>query len=219
MFSHDEKIRALEQQVNLLQAELEQHKEANRVLQQQYQQLKVQNERLLRKEAEHQSGQKSLIHKRIILSHAVILVPEHMIVGDRLENSTIKIYRGNNLTVTDQAELINCKIICMDEYSEDKAKLPNKPVGTIEIKGFFHNTDPQRFAISTHDRVLISPGARVKGNICAGIIVVNELTRVSGRLASRELFRNHKPAREVAMMEEQNDVSDEEIPEPARTLS
>jgi len=184
MRSQDEKIRALEQQLELLQAELDQHKEANRSLQQQYQTLKTQNDRLLRMQAEHESSRQSLMRKRIILSRAVIVVPENMIVGDRIENSVIKIYRGNNLTITDMAELINCRIIGLEEYGEGRPHTN----GTIEIKGLFYNTDPQKFSISTHDKVLISPGARVQANICASSIVVSDLTRIKGRLATRELY-------------------------------
>jgi len=189
MRSQEDKVHALEQQVELLKAELEQQKEANRLLQVQQQQLKVQNERLLRKEAEHQSSRESLMHKRIILSRAVILVPENMIIGDRLENSIIKIYRGNNVTITDTAELINCRIIGMEEWADGKT---TKPMGTIEIKGLFYNTDTQKFAITTHDRVVISPGARVGGNICAASIVVTDLTKVRGKLATRELFAQNR---------------------------
>src|SRR5947208_17155584 len=100
---------SLDKQLELLKAELEQYKEANNSLKQQYQLLKVQNERLLKKEAEHEKAKQSLIQKRIILSHAVILVPYNMVIGDRLENSIIKIYRGTTLTISDSSELINCK--------------------------------------------------------------------------------------------------------------
>jgi FtsZ-binding cell division protein ZapB len=184
--SNSERVTALEKQVELLKAELEQYKEANASLKQQYQTLKVQNDRLLKKEAEHEKAKMSVLQKRIILSHAVITVPHNMVIGDRLENSIIKIYRGNTLTIADTAELINCKIIGLDEYADERAS--GKNGGTIEIKGLFVNYDPRGFAIHTHERVIICPGSRVVGNICAERIVVCELTRVRGRLASRDLI-------------------------------
>lgn len=187
--SGSDKVAALEKQIELLKVELAQHKEAAANLKQQYQTLKVQNDRLLKKEAEHEKAKLSLLQKRIILSHAVITVPQNMVVGDRLENSIIKIYRGNTLTIADTAELINCKIIGLDEVADEKS--PPKTGGTIEIKGLFVNSDPRGFAISTHERVMICPGSRVVGNICAERIVVCELTRIRGRLASRDLINKN----------------------------
>ncbi|HET6268277.1 MAG TPA: hypothetical protein VFG11_11205 [Acidobacteriota bacterium] len=184
----NDKAGSLERQLELLKAELEQYKEANQSLKQQYQTLRVQNDRLLKKEAEHEKAKTSLIQKRIILSRAVILVPQNMVVGDRLENCIIKIYRGNNLTISDTAELINCKIIGLEEYADEKTVSANRPVGTIEVKGVFYNYDTRGFAISTFERVVICPGSRFLGNICAEKIVVSELTKIRGRLASRDLI-------------------------------
>jgi hypothetical protein len=189
----------LEQQVELLKAELQQHREANQVLQQQYQQLKVQNERLLRKEAEHQSARTTLLRKRIIMSRAVVLVPENLVIGDRLENCTIKVYRGTSVVIADTAEMINCRIVGLETYPDGKIQPPGtRNPGTIEIKGVFYNMAPRKFAISTLDKVIIAPGARVVGNICADKIVVSELTRVKGRLASRELLIERRLRREMA---------------------
>lgn len=191
--SEGERIKALEKQIDLLKAELQQHKEANQTLQQQYQSLKLQNERLIKKEAEHQASKSSLMEKRVIFSRAVILVPQNLVIGDRLENCTIKIYRGNSVTITDTAQLINCRIVGLDEHYDDRAK--SKTHGTIEIKGFFYNTHPTKFAINTYERVLISPGARFRGNICANTIVITEHTKVRGRFASRETLNEWREAR------------------------
>ena len=185
----------LEQEMTLLKAELQQYKEANETLQEQYKVLKLQNERLLKKEAEHQNAKQSLIQKRIILSRAIILVPQNLVIGDRLENCVIKIYRGNNLTISDTAEMVNCRIIGLNEYAEDNAAKVLRQTGTIEIKGVFLNADQKKFAISTHERVQISPGARVIGNICAGTIAIGELTKVRGRLATRDLLAQRKMKR------------------------
>jgi len=186
--SNTERVTGLEKQVELLKAELEQYKEANASLKQQYQTLKIQNDRLLRKEAEHEKAKMSLLQKRIVLSHAVITVPHNMVIGDRLENSIIKIYRGNTRTLADTAELINCKISGLDETADERPSTSGKTGGTIEIKGLFYNYDPRGFAVHTHERVVICPGARVIGNICADRIVVCELTKVRGRLATRDLI-------------------------------
>jgi hypothetical protein len=70
-----------------------------------------------------------------------------------------------------------------------------RQTGTIEIKGVFLNADQKKFAISTHEKVQISPGARVIGNICARTIVVGELTKVRGRLATRDLLALQKMKR------------------------
>jgi hypothetical protein len=190
--SGTEKPLSYEQQIELLKAELQQYREANQMLQQQYQSLKVQNERLLKKEAEHQSARTNLLQKRIIMSRATVLVPENLVIGDRLENCTIKVYRGTNVVVADTAELINCRIIGLEVYPDGKFNSPGKHSGTIEIKGVFYNMTPRKFAISTLDRVIISPGARVVGNICADKIVVTELTRVKGRLATRDLLMERR---------------------------
>src|SRR5262245_45482868 len=101
MTLRSEKVHSLEQQLELLKAELQQYKESNQILQQQYQTLKLQNERMLKKEAEHQSAKNNLLHKRIIMSRAIVLVPENLVIGDRLENCTIKVYRGTNVVLTD----------------------------------------------------------------------------------------------------------------------
>jgi hypothetical protein len=184
-------------QLELVKAELQQYKEANQILQQQYQTLKTQNERLLKKEAEHQNAKTSLLQKRIIISRAIFLVPENLVIGDRLENCVIKIYRGNNVTITDTAELINCRIIGLEHYSDGRITHPSRHPGTIEIRGVFYNLSPRGYAISTHERVVISPGARVVGNIAANRIVVNELTKVRGRLASRDLIVQRNKMREL----------------------
>ena len=189
--SKTDTIQDLERQVRGLQAELDKCKADRETFQRQVQNLKFQNERLMKMEAQHQSGKTSLIHKRIILSRAVILVPEHMVIGDRMENCVIKIYRGNNLTITDTAELINCRIIGLDQYPDGNSPRLTRTVGTIDIKGTFHNTNMRRFAIRTHERVIVSKGARFTGNVCAGSIIINDLTRIKGRFASRELWEDY----------------------------
>lgn len=211
--SNSDRVAALERQLELLKAELEEHKEANQNLKQQYQTLKIQNDRLLRKEAEHEKAKTSLLQKRIILSHAVITVPQNMVIGDRLENSIIKIYKGNTLTVSDTAEMINCKIIGLDEYADEKPAISAaRPVGGIEIKGIFFNYDPRGFAISTHEKVVICPGARVVANICAEKIIVTELTRIRGRLATRDLLtRKGKKKPEDVIYNEQPVSSSNEV--------
>jgi len=198
--SKTDQIHDLEQQIKQLREELEKYKQTHQQLQQQHQLLKTQNERLLKMEAQHQSAQQSLIQKRVILSRAEILVPEHMVIGDRMENCVIKIYKGNNLIVTDRAELINCRIIGLDHYADETINRSGRSPGTIEIKGLFLNSNPQKFAISTHERVVIRPGARFRGNICAHTIIVSGLTRVRGRLATRELWEQYcrrKKARRI----------------------
>jgi hypothetical protein len=193
--SGTDRMTDLEQELTLLKAELQQYKEANEAFQEQCKVLKLQNERLLKKEAEHQNAKQSLIQKRIILSRAIILVPQNLVIGDRLENCVIKIYRGNNLTISDTAELVNCRIIGLNEYFEDNAAKVLRQTGTIEIKGVFLNADPNRFAISTFEKIMISPGARVLGNMCAKTIVIGELTKVRGRLATRDLLALRKMKR------------------------
>jgi len=193
--SKTDQIEDLEQQVKKLSSELEQTKDSYQALQLKHQTLKTQNDRLLKMEAQHQSAKTSLMQKRIVFSRAVILIPESMVIGDRLENSVLKIYRGSNLTITDTAELINCRIVGLSEYADEKTGRITRPMGTIEIKGLFRNTNPRKFAISTYERVVISRGARFTGNICAESIIISELTRVRGRLATRELWERKREQR------------------------
>jgi hypothetical protein len=199
---NSDKVHSLEQQLELLKAELQQYKEANQILQQQYQTLKLQNERMLKKEAEHQSAKNHLLHKRIIMSRAIVLVPENLVIGDRLENCTIKVYRGTNVVLTDTAELINCRIIGLDHAADGKTVAPGKHPGTIEIKGVFYNMTPRKFGIATYERVIISPGARVVGNILAERIVINELTKIRGRFASLDLIRKKRELKDSKEREE-----------------
>jgi hypothetical protein len=198
-----DRAQTAEQEVELVKAELEQYREANRVLQHQYNLLKTQNDRLLKKEAEHQSARTTLIQKRILISRAVILVPESLIIGDRLENCTLKIFRGNNVTVTDTAELINCRIIGLRNTYDGKTA---RNAGQVEIRGVFYNSDPRKYAISTRGRVIISPGARLVGNIRAERIVVKELTKVKGRLATRELLRDRRLRKESRQYSKSNEL-------------
>ena len=186
----------LQEQVTQLTKQLESLIQEKESLQQQFQILKTQNERLLRMEAQHQNAKKSLLEKRIIFTRAVVLFPESTVVGDRLENCVLKIYKGCNLIISDTAELINCRIIGLDYYSEDKMAKAIRPTGTIEIRGLFYNTHPRRFAISTHERVVIHKGVRFRGNICASSILISELTKVRGRFASRELWEQKKDRKE-----------------------
>ena len=194
-----QKTSDLHQQVSALREKLEKTNQAYQALQQHYQALKNQNERLLRMEAQHQSAKESLIRKRIVLSRAILLVPENMVIGDQMENCVIKIYKGNSLVVTDSAKLINCRIIGLDEYSEEKKHTANRGVGTIEIKGLFYNANPHKYAISTHEKLVICPGARFMGNVRAETIVISELTRVSGRFSSRSLLRERRGLRPQAV--------------------
>jgi len=198
-----DKVHSLEQQLELLKAELQQYKEANQILQQQYQTLKLQNERMLKKEAEHQSAKSHLLQKRIIMSRAIVLVPENLVIGDRLENCTIKVYRGTNVVLSDTAELINCRIIGLDHAADGRTVTSSKHPGTIEIKGVFYNMTPRKFAISTSERVIISPGARVVGNILAERIVIHELTKVRGHLASTDLIRKRRELKESKKREKE----------------
>lgn len=209
-----DKLHAVEHEIELLKAELQQYKEANQILQQQYQTLKLQNERLLKKEAEHQNARTTLLQKRIIMSRAVVLVPENLVIGDRLENCTIKVYRGTNVTISDTAELINCRIIGLDHSSDGRTTTGSKHFGTIEIKGVFYNLTPKRFAIATSERVVISPGARVAANIMADRIIINELVKFKGRLASRELIRERRHRKEL---EQIASTSFEEETQPQET--
>jgi hypothetical protein len=73
---------------------------------------------------------------------------------------------------------------------------PGKHQGTIEIKGVFYNMTPRKFGIATYERVIISPGARVVGNILAERIVIHELTKVRGRFASLDLIRMKRELKE-----------------------
>jgi hypothetical protein len=209
-----DKIHAIEQQTELLKAELQQYKEANQILQQQYQTLKVQNERLLKKEAEHQNARTTLLQKRIIMSRAVVLVPENLVIGDRLENCTIKVYRGTNVTISDTAELINCRIIGLKHSADGRTTTGSRHAGTIEIKGVFYNLTPRKFAISTAERVVISPGARVVANILADKIIINELVRFKGRLASTDLISEKRKRKEL---EQIASTSFEEETQPQET--
>jgi regulator of replication initiation timing len=186
--SKAEQLNDLEKELGQLRDELKRVKQSEEETVRQYRLLKVQNDRLLRMEAQHQNAKKSLLEKRIIFSHAVILLPESIVIGDRLENCTLKLYRGNNLTLTDTAELINCRIVGMEHYPDGALYKATRPVGTIDIRGIFYNTQPRRFAISTFERVVIQTGVRFRGNIRAGSIVISELTKVRGRIASRELL-------------------------------
>jgi hypothetical protein len=186
--SKSDQISDLEHQVADLKRELDQTRQTHRGLLQQHQTLKIQNDRLLKMEAQHQSARKSLLGKRIIFSRAVILFPSNVVIGDRLENCILKIYRGNHLLVDDTAELINCRIIGLEHYSDPTLPRTNRSGGTIEIKGVFYNTHPRRFAISTYERVVIHRGVRFRGNVCASSIVIPELTKIRGRFASRELL-------------------------------
>lgn len=195
--SKADQIEDLERQLRGLQHDLDNFRVEREELQRQIQGLKIQNERLLKMEAQHQSAKTSLIHKRIVLSRAVILVPEHMVIGDRMENCVIKIYRGNNLTLAENAELVNCRIIGLDHYAEEKTVRTQRHLGTIEIKGSFLNSDPRKFAIRTHERVVISKGARFIGSVCASNIVITDLTRVRGRFASRELLEEYRQRRKA----------------------
>ncbi len=205
-----DRSQSIEQQLELVKAELQQHKEANQVLQQQYSLLKTQNERLLKKEAEHQSARATLIQKRILVSRAVILVPESLVIGDRLENCTLRIFRGNNVTISDTAELINCRIVGLETAFDGK---PTRNSGTVEIRGVFYNCDPRRFAISTYGRVVVSPGARLVGSIRAERIVISELTKVKGRFATRDLLRERKLRREARLNSQSNELEEATLEE------
>jgi hypothetical protein len=99
--------------------------------------------------------------------------------------------------VGDTAELINCRIIGLDYYSEDKLMKAAKPVGTIEIKGVFFNAHPRGFSISTHERVVIHKGVRFRGNVCASSIIISELTKVRGKFATRDLWDQIRRRKEM----------------------
>jgi hypothetical protein len=198
--SKSEQISDLEHQISELKWELEQTRQTHESLQKQHQTLKVQNDRLLKMEAQHQSARKGLLGKRIIFSRAVILFPSNVVIGDRLENCVLKIYRGNHLLVDDTAELINCRIIGLEHYSDQTISSVNRPAGTIEIKGVFYNTNPRRFAISTYERVVIHRGVRFRGNVCASSIVIPELTKIRGRFASRELLEQRMNRKRLARL-------------------
>ena len=195
--SKSDQISDLQQQVSELKRELDQTRQSHRSLQQQHQTLKTQNDRLLKMEAQHQSAKKSLLGKRIIVSRAVISFPANVVIGERLENCVLKVYRGTHLLVDDTAELINCRIIGLEHYSDPTLPRANRPSGTIEIKGVFYNTNPRRFAISTYERVVIHRGVRFRGNVCASSIVIPELTKIRGRFASRELLEQRKKRKQL----------------------
>ncbi len=190
---------SLERQCEELRKELDQTRQSYSMLVQQVSTIKVQNERLLKMEAQHQKAKQSLFQKRIIFSRAEILFPTSMVIGDHLENCVLKIYRGNSLLIDDTAELINCRIVGLDDYSDKTIPKANRQVGTIEIKGIFYNTNPRRFAISTHERVVIHRGVRFRGNVCASSIVIPELTKVRGRFATRELLEQRRLRKEAMM--------------------
>ena len=180
-----------------LKQELDQTRQVLVKLQQQHQTLKTQNERLLKMEAQHQSARKGLLSKRVVITRAVFLFPSNIVIGDRLENCVLKIYRGNHLLVDDTAELINCRIIGLEHYSDPTLPKSSRTTGTIEIKGVFYNTHSTRFAISTHERVVIHRGVRFRGNVCASSIVIPELTKIRGRFASRELLEQRKKRKQL----------------------
>jgi regulator of replication initiation timing len=195
--SRSEQIFDLENQVKELRKELDQTRNAYRNLQEQHHTLKLQNDRLMKMEAQHQSARKSLAGKKVVFSRAEIFFPSNIVIGDRLENCVLKVYRGVNVLVDDCAELINCRIIGLEQYSDGSLTRPNKPIGTIEIKGVFYNTNSRRFAISTYDRVVIHRGVRFRGNVCASSIVIPELTKIRGRFASRELLEQRRKRKQM----------------------
>ena len=207
--SKSDQISDLETQVNDLKRELDKARQEHRTVQQQHQTLKTQNDRLLKMEAQHQSARKSLLGKRIIFSRAVILFPSNVVIGDRLENCILKVYRGCHLLVDDTAELINCRIIGLEHYSDPTASRVSRPSGTIEIKGVFYNTHPRRFAISTFERVVIHRGVRFRGNVCASSIVIPELTKIRGRFASRELLEQRKKRKDMRRQISSNLMDDD----------
>jgi regulator of replication initiation timing len=195
--SRSDQISDLENQLAELRKDLEQTRQSHRTLQQHHQTLKTQNERLLKMEAQHQNARKSLMEKKVIFSRAVIFFPSNVVIGDRLENCVLKIYRGVHVLVDDTAEMINCRIIGLDQYSDGTLSKTNRPSGTIEIKGVFYNTNPRRFAISTYERVVIHRGVRFRGNVCASSIVIPELTKIRGRFASRELLEQRRKRKQL----------------------
>jgi regulator of replication initiation timing len=195
--SRSDQISDLERELIELRKELEQTRQSHGTLQQQHQTLKTQNDRLLRMEAQHQSARKSLVEKKVVFSRAVIFFPANVVIGDRLENCVLKIYRGVHVLVDDTAEMINCRIIGLDQYSDGSIQKTNRPSGTIEIKGVFYNTNPRRFAISTYERVVIHRGVRFRGNVCASSIVIPELTKIRGRFASRELLEQRRKRKQL----------------------
>jgi regulator of replication initiation timing len=190
--SKSDQISDLGNQVSELKRELDLTRQSHRALQQQHHTLKLQNERLMKMEAQHQNARKSMLEKRIIFSRAVMLFPSNVVIGDRLENCILKIYRGNHLLIDDTAELINCRIIGLEHYADQTLPRQNRPSGSIEIKGVFYNTNSRRFAISTYERVVIHRGVRFRGNVCASSIVIPELTKIRGRFASRDLLEQRR---------------------------
>ena len=187
----------LSDQLDELKRELDQTRQALKTLQHQHQTLKTQNDRLLKMEAQHQSARKGLISKRVVITRAVFLFPSNIVIGDRLENCVLKIYRGNHLLVDDTAELINCRIIGLEHYSDPTIPRNSRSSGSIEIKGVFYNTHSTRFAISSHERVIIHRGVRFRGNVCASSIVIPELTKIRGRFASRELLEQRRKRKQL----------------------
>jgi regulator of replication initiation timing len=195
--SRSDQISDLEHRVAELRKELEQIRQSHHALKQQHQTLRTQNDRLLKMEAQHQSARKCLMEKKVIFSRAVILFPSNIVIGDRLENCVLKVYRGVHVLIDDTAELINCRIIGLEQYSDGTIARLNRPSGTIEIKGIFYNTHPRRFAISTYERVVIHRGVRFRGNVCASSIVIPELTKIRGRFASRELLEQRRKRKQL----------------------
>lgn len=187
----------LERRCAEMEKEICRWRDAERALRDENRILKTQNQRLLKRVAQYQSASRSVLEKRIILSHAEILFPENVVIGDRMENCVLKIYRGNSLLISESAQLLNCRVIALDEYSPDFPHRKEKSEGSIDIKGFFFNTQSRRFAISSRGRVVFHRGARFRGNVCAGSIIVSELTRVRGRLVSRELWEERKSKKRV----------------------
>jgi|GEM_PF-6298346 len=195
--SRSDQLFDLQQEIAELKKELEQNRQSHRALQQQHQALKTQNARLLKMEAQHQSARKTLMEKNVIVSRAVIHFPSNIVIGDHLENCVLKVYRGVHVLIDDTAELINCRIIGMEQYSDGMLVKANRPQGTIEIKGIFYNTNSHKFAISTYERVVIHRGVRFRGNVCASSIVIPELTKIRGRFASRELLEQRRRRKQL----------------------
>src|SRR5689334_13761418 len=108
-----------------LKTELEQTRDSYKTLQQQHQTLQAQNDRPMKMEAQHQSACKSMMEKKVVFSRAEIFFPSNIVIGDRLENCVLKVYRGVHVLVDDSAELINCRIIGLEQYSDGSIAKPN----------------------------------------------------------------------------------------------